>query len=460
MSFIGREQELAVLDRAYDSAESAFIPVYGRRRVGKSELILRFIKNKPALYFLGKQAPAELQRREFLEIAAREMNEPLLATFPAQTWREVLMAITERRPRDKKFVFVFDEFQWTAEASPELPSVLQEMWDLHWRTSGEVMLILCGSYLGFMEREVLGSKSPLFGRRTAQILLRPFDYRTATAFHPGYSLVDQAKAYFICGGVPLYLRFFSQSASIESNIIDQIIDPYSAMYREPDFLLREELRDVERYYAILLAIATGHATHQAIASTSGIAARNLNYYLKHIIELGYVAKRYPLTGATPNPRRVRYVIEEPLLRFWFRFVFPIESTVAKLGAELAYKELIAPVLEAYFGLCFERLCREALPTVYAREGVRTAYEMGEYWDKHTQIDVVGWRRDGWTDLGECKWGTVRAKTQIEAELEQKVARYPNPRNATIGRRVFCRRKPPSCSENDPVRWYDLADLYS
>ena len=461
MKFIGRTEELSLLNRSYAAKEAAFIPIYGRRRVGKSELILKFIKKKPALYFLGKQALPELQIREFLENAARVVEEPLLATYPAQDWREVLTALTERWSERRKLILVFDEFQWTVAASPELPSLLQECWDRYWRPSANVMLILCGSYVGFMEREVLGQKSPLFGRRNGQILLRPFDYHSAAEFHPNYSHVDCAKTYFLCGGVPLYLQFFDEKSSVDTNIIEKIVDPFSAMHREPEFLLREELRDVDRYYAVLLAVAAGHTSHQSIATASGVAVRSLHYYLQNLMELGYIARRYPLTGERPSPRHVRYVIDDPLLRFWFRFVYPHQSLIANIGAVRVFKELIEPELDAYYGFSFERLCREALPRLYAQERVRAAYEIGEYWDKSVQIDLVGWRHDGWTDLGECKWGRVRSPKKIEQELAQKVIAYPNRRNATIGQRIFTHTLPSSvATRQDSIRWHSLKELYA
>lgn len=457
-SFIGRRRELEVLAKAWEGERSAFIPIYGRRRVGKSELILHFLKDKPALYYVGKKAPASLQMKEFLRIAADALDQPLLATFPPENWGDVLDAVMEHRG-GRKLVLAFDELQWMVEVSPELPSLLQERWDRYWQHSADVFLILCGSYVGFMEREVLGRRSPLFGRRTAQILLRPFDYREAALFHPAYSLVDRARTYFVCGGIPFYLQAFSERESFEMNLAAQILDEHALLYGEPDFLLREELREVESYYAVLLAVAGGHGTARDVARASGIPAGSLNYYLKQLVELGYLARRYPLTGRKHSTRDVRYDLGDPLLRFWFRFVFPEQSQIRRLGGERALGELVKPELDAYFGLCFERLCREALPSLYDREGVRASFEIGEYWSKSAQIDVVGLRADGWTDLGECKWGRIRSAPKVEQALNDKIQHYPNPRNATLGRRVFARNPRPRQAESSSVRWHSLEDLY-
>lgn len=457
--FVGRGKELALLEKAWQAEGGAFIPVYGRRRVGKSELLVKFLTGKPAIYVTGKVAPAELQLREFLRAAATALREPLLAEHPVADWPAAFRLVEERWKGPQKLVVALDEFQWMAAASPELPSVLQECWDRRWR-KGRILLILCGSYLGFMEREVLGKKSPLFGRRTAQILLRPFGYREAAEFHPHWSRPNQAEAYFICGGLPFYLRCFSPALSIEQNLATAVFDELGLLFREPEFLLREELREVSTYNAILLALATGSPTNTEISKAIGIGDRALHYYLSTLVELGYVQRRFPLTGASPTARQVRYSLEDPLLRFWFRFVYPNLSLIARLGSAQAVRELVLPELEAYFGHGFERLCREALSALYAREGVRAGFEVGEYWDKDTQIDVVGLRQDRWTDLGECKWGRVNSVAALRTELRERLPRFPNPRQATLGLRYFTRQKmrvTPDAAAHE--RWHCLDELY-
>ncbi len=458
--FIGREDELDVLRREYDRTASALVPIYGRRRVGKSELILRFLEGRRGIYFLGKVAAGDLQMREFLGEAARVVGEPLLAELSTGDWKKALLAVTQRWTGPKKLVLVLDEFQWMAEASPELPSVLQECWDRHWRNSDRIMVILCGSFIGFMEREVLGEKSPLFGRRTAQILLRPFGHRDAARFHPAWSEIDQACAYFVCGGMPLYHRCFDPRMSFERNLETALLDEYAPLFREPEFLLREELREVPRYNAVLQALSGGSRTYRDIAKATGLEERGLDYYVRQLMSLGYVGRRHPLTGEKTNRRAVRFVLEESLLRFWFRFVFPNLSFIRQMGPRRALQDRVKPFLPAYLGACFERLCRDALPRIYEREGVSAAFTIGEYWDKNVQIDVVGLRDDRWTDLGECKWGAIRSPAALAREIEDKVRAYPNQRGATIGRRAFVRRMPKSGPpKGSPVVWHDLEDLY-
>ena len=175
------------------------------------------------------------------------------------------------------------------------------------------------------------------------------------------------------------------------------------------------------------------------------------------LSLGYLRRRYPLASRRPAPRQVRFDIDDPLLRFWFRFVFPNVSVIRSAGPARALADRIAPSLEAWYGGCFERLCREALPLIYVQEEVAAGFEVGEYWSAATQIDVVGMRDDNWTDLGECKWGAVPSPAALETELERKLQQYPNSRGATLGRRYFTRRKPAARQGADG--WYSLDDLY-
>lgn len=459
--FVGRAKELRLLAGAGESDHSAFVPIYGRRRVGKSELILKFMAGRRGVYYVGNQSPRELQIREFLRQASNALDIPLLAELRIDDWSSALTTVVEQSITAKpgsKLILALDEFQWIAASDPRIVAALQECWDRNWKPSGAVVLLLCGSYIGFMEREVLGRTSPLFGRRTAQIHLQPFDYREAALFHPRWSPVDQAKAYFLVGGLPQYLLCLDDGRSIDANIRANLLDEFAPLFHEPTFLLREEVREVAPYHAVFFAIASGAHTARDVAVATGLPERNLHYYFEQLAGLGYVRRRHPLDGGPRNPKRVRLGIDDPLLRFYFRFVFPNTSALRSAGVTRTFGDVIKPSLDSWYGEGFERLCREALPLIYARERVDASFEVGEFWSRETQIDVVGLRGDNWTDLGECKWGPVRSPAGLEAELARKVGLYPNRRGATPNRRYFARTKPPSRA--DAEGWYSLEDLYA
>jgi len=456
--FIGRARELAALEEQYRDPESNFIPIYGRRRVGKSELILHFKRNRPCIYFVGKQAPAALQIREFLRTAARAVDEPLLAMANVTDWKSSLSEVVRRWRGPGKLILVLDEFQWLAEEDRSLPSVMQELWDREWQHSGKLMLILAGSYVGFMEREVLGSQKPLGGRRTAQILLEPFQFWEAGQFHPNLSREDQARVYFLTGGIPLYLLAFKQNKSIEQNICSTFLDEFSPLSHEPEFLLREELQGLERFQAVLDTLASGRKPLNEIAKAVGVDSRSITYQLKTLTGLGYVERVLPLTSREAPARHVRYGLRDAFLRFWYRFIFPNQSLI-RANPAAAFKDIIAGELESYFGQCFERLCREALARIYEKERVAAAYKVGEYWDKRVQIDVVGVRQDNWIDLGECRWGSVTSVPELVAEMENRVKLYPNSTNASVGRLIFTRR-PVKARGERLARFFSLEDLYA
>lgn len=455
--FVGRSEELAALERHYKAARSGLIPVYGRRRVGKTELLLHFASKRPTVYFTASDKLRTPQIVDFVRAAAEWLEAPHLAEAAPATWDAALKLVLGSAPAGKKLVLVLDEFQWLCASSPELPSVLQRLWDLEWQRTNRVLLILCGSFVGFMEREVLGARSPLHGRRTAAIKLEPFGFREAAAFHPRWSREEQARAYFVCGGVPAYLRRFDPARSVAQNIAQEFFAVDAFFQREPDFLLREELAEVKQAASVLEATARGRHSQGDIARTIGLSTAALAPHLKNLVALGYLERVFPLMPGRPPRTSVLYRVADPLLRFWFRFVEPHWSTLRRFTPERAFEQIVAPQWDAYCGESFERLCREALPLLYAAEGVTGKFEVGEYWARGMQVDVVGLRGDGWIDLGECKWEWRPAPAAIARELEARAAAYPAGRR-TVQRRAFLRMKTKAPPEGVVV--HDLASLYA
>lgn len=453
--FIGRKKELKALESFHSREQSSLVPIYGRRRIGKSEMILQFLQGKRGIYFLGKKASPKLQIKEFLKEAAISLESPLLETQNVSNWKDALNLVVDNSGPDK-IVLALDEFQWIAQEEPSVLSFLQELWDLNWSRNNKLTLILCGSYIGFMERDVLGSQSPLFGRRTGQMLIEPFNHFDASEFHPNYGLQDTAKTYFICGGVPLYLNLFNQNESIEANIKEQFLNEYAPLYAEPNYLLREELREVEKFENILFSLASKTSRQRDIASSTGIDSRALDYYLRSLQGLGYVSREIALSPSSSKSHPV-YRLKDPLLRFWFRFVYPNESFLRQYGPDKTFQERIAPELSSYFGLCFEKLCREALPHLLNRDGIQVSCKLGSYWDKNIQLDVVGLRDDGVIEVGECKWqNSPPATSSVNSSIIEKLKHFPNPNHQTIRNHYFSRSKRKA---HDNIIIHDLKDIY-
>lgn len=454
--FVGREAESAALERRYAARVAALIPVYGRRRVGKTELLLRFVAGKPAVYFTASDKLRTLQIGDFMRAAAEWLESAALAEAAPGNWEAALRLVVGAAPREGKLVLVVDEFQWACQSSPELPSVLQRLWDREWQHNGRLMIILCGSFVGFMEREILGSRSPLYGRRTADLKLEPFGFREAAQFHPRWSLEEQARAYFVCGGIPAYLRRFEQDLSVAQNIAREFFEIDAYFQREPDFLLREELAEVRQAASVLEAVALGRRGQGEIARAIGLSTSALAPHLRNLTQLGYLERIVPLSPQRVPRTAVVYRIADPLLRFWFRFLEPNWSALRRHTAEQAFQQIVAPQWEAYCGEGFERLCREALPALYAEERVSGRFEVGEYWDRSVQIDVVGLRSDAWVDLGECRWPSRSSLVEAARELAARAAHYPSD-GRTVRQLLFVRTKTKSAPPGVVV--HDLHTLH-
>ena len=286
--------------------------------MGKSELILKLMADQRGVYYLGQQYSAPLQVREFLAEAARALDMPLLAELRTADWQPALRTVMEQWTRanpGRKLVLALDEFQWIAASSPNLLSELQHCWDRWWRDGGNVLLVLCGSYLGFMEREVPGSKSPLFGRRTAQIHLQPFGYREAARFHPRWSLEDQVRAYFLVGGLPHYLLCLDDSHSIDANIRERLLTEFAPLSHEPVFLLREELRESLRIMRRCMQWLPGAAPRHQSRPPPGCRSAVCTTTCSNRPASATCAAAIHWASRRPNPRRVRFEIDDPLLRF-------------------------------------------------------------------------------------------------------------------------------------------------
>lgn len=455
--FIGRRAELNALERRYRASHAALVPVYGRRRVGKTELLLRFSAGKPTVYFIASDRLPTPQLSDFMRAAASWLGLAHLAEAAPDSWEAALRLVVDAAPSERKLLLVLDEFQWLCRSSPELPSVIQRLWDLEWQRDNRLMLVLCGSVIGFMEREVLGARSPLYGRRTGDLRLEPFGYQEAGAFHPGWSIEEQARAYFVCGGIPAYLKRLEPGRSVTQSIAREFFEPDGFFQREPEFLLREELLEVKQAASILEAVALGRHAQGDIARSVGLSPSAVAPHLKNLVALGYLERVAPLSPERPPRTAVVYRIADPLLRFWFRFVEPSRSTLHRYAPERAFELLVASHWEAFCGEGFERLSREALSLIYIDEGVMGRFQVGEYWDRRVQIDVVGLRADGWADLGECRWAARASVLDAARELSIRAAQFPAGKR-TVRQMLFVRSKPRSAAPGLLV--HDLEGLYA
>lgn len=402
--FIGREREVAALDRLYESNKFEFAVIYGRRRVGKTALINHFIDNKEAIYFMGVESNEKQNLENFsksiIEYSSGIEAETSFLSFQAAL--EYVFKLAEK----KRFILAIDEYPYVARSSKSLASTLQLLIDKYKDTS-KLMLILCGSSMSYMEDEVLAYKSPLYGRRTAQMKIFPFSFDEACRYLKNYSDEDKALAYGIVGGTPQYLLQMDDRLSIEDNIKNTYLNPISFLYEEPTNLLKQEVREPAIYMAIITAIAVGASRMSDISNKVGEDSNICANYLKSLINLGIVKKETPYGEKTS--RKSIYSIEDNMFRFWYRFVPNNNSVIMRGAADIVYRR-IEPQLSEYMGAVFEEICKQYLWNLLLNGNSPVEFsELGSWWGndpiekKQTEIDIMGEQDKKTALFGECKW---------------------------------------------------------
>jgi uncharacterized protein len=341
--FIGRERELAVLEELASSGRPELFVLYGRRRVGKTELLQRFCKGRKAVYFLAAQV-RDKDNLEAFRLALKEaLDDPLLDSIEFRDWPAALAFAAERAP-DQRLVVILDEFPYLCEANKGLPSLLQRFWDSRGKRSN-LMLVLCGSQVSFMEREVLAERSPLFGRRTGQRRLEPLAPTEALAFFPKWSFDERLAAYAVLGGMPAYLQRCRDGSSLDENLLREVLRPEGYLFDEVQFLLRSEMNQPATYNSILHAIARGSQKVGDIAAAVGVDSTTANKYLHVLRELGLVERHVPMTDPDPlRSRRGTYRIADRFLSFHFRHVQPHLSLIEAGRGKAVLDRFIRPDL--------------------------------------------------------------------------------------------------------------------
>ena len=256
--FYCREDELRKLNKRYAGDKFECIVIYGRRRVGKTALINEFCKDKPTIFFSALNTTGK-ENLEALSKSIMSFERPDMESAPEFRSYDAALDELTALSKEKRIVFVIDEYPYLAKAKPAISAMLQHIIDHKW-TESKMYLILCGSSMSFMESQVLGKESPLYGRRTGQFKIEPLDYKETAVFHPNLSAEDNSLIYGITGGVPHYINKLDVRDSVDEALLDNFFDRSSYLYEEPGNLLKQELREPAIYNAIIKAIAEGILT--------------------------------------------------------------------------------------------------------------------------------------------------------------------------------------------------------
>ncbi len=420
--FIDRKIEMDMLGQHYRSSQAELFVLYGRRRVGKTELLRAFCLDKPHVFFIATLSSDTEQLATFSQQVYGFSHTQVPAGFTFPSWEAAFQALTDI-PMQPRPIIVLDEFTYLISGNKAIPSILQKVWDEKLKHT-QIMLVLCGSYIGMMETEVLGYQAPLYGRRTASTLLRPMDLPSAAQFFSDYSAQERFIAWVVVGGMPYYLRMFQDSPDVFSSIRHQVLDSQTGtLFNEPRLLLMEELREPRNYFSILRAIAQGRTRLNEITQSAGIGdASAVARYLDILQQMRLITRRVPATETQPEKsKKGIYQIDDHFLRFWFRYVHPNQGSLDLGFADAVLQQRIKPDLDHFIAAPFE----EAACTFtahLAREGKLGFFpdRIGGWWNREAEIDVLAVNLSQKTALiGECKWTIHPVGTSALEELAQK-----------------------------------------
>ncbi|MDK6664562.1 ATP-binding protein [Lactobacillus crispatus] len=431
--FVGRHQELEQLNQAYQENDFQFTVIYGRRRIGKTSLINEFLKDKKAIYYVALEENAEDNLKRFSDAISIFKNTDQGGKEKFANFEECFKEIT-RLAQKQRVILVIDEFPYLAKAYPTISSMLQSYIDHEFKETN-LFLILCGSSMSFMERQVLGYQSPLYGRRTLALKLEPFKLSEAHEMLPKLSKEDAFIINTVCGGVPQYLSYMSDSMSVADNIKKNFLSKSGRLFDEPNNLLQQELRDPTNYNSIINAIASGASKHSKIAQSAHLQTGPLTTYLNNLIDLGIVEKKLPVTEQKKSKsKNIVYRICDGMFRFWYTFVGKQTDLIERGLTDLAWVK-VQKGLSDFMGPEFEKYSQDFMWSQDMNEKIvpNPFIHLGNWWgtDKRThqqvELDIIGFsddERDGY--FGECKWKNEPISRSVLEKLitNSEIFKYP------------------------------------
>ncbi|MFQ6130350.1 MAG: ATP-binding protein [Candidatus Hadarchaeaceae archaeon] len=410
--FLDRERELVLLKDRYRSDRAEFVVIYGRRRVGKTELIDQFIARcKNGVRLLAREESKTFQLSRFAAKLGEFFQDEFLKKTPFADWDGFFEYLSKKA--DKRTIIAIDEFPYLIKEDRALPSILQDYWDSKLKKS-RIFLVLSGSSISMMESKVLGHRSPLYGRRTGQLLMKPFNF--TPILHYVGDLGNAIEFYSVFGGTPAYIMEIDPRKNIFTNIAEKILREDSFIYKDVEFVLRQELVEPRYYFSILLSIARGNHRVGLIVNDTGLSKSIVNKYLSVLRNLQLVDHIVPITESHKSKKGL-WFLSDNLFDFWFRFVNPYIDDIERGRSDLIINNYIKPHFNEYIGRHFESIVREFLEEMNAKSLLPSHFtKIGRWWHKDTEIDAVALNEQTKEILFvECKW---RDKVDIEKVLHE------------------------------------------
>lgn len=427
--FVGRRRELNLLQSLWESQQPELLILYGRRRVGKTRLLTRWLETSQprALYWVAEPTSTYDQLRFFSQTLYNFANpqSPAPEGFTYANWGQAFQQIA-RLSQQERLAVMIDEFTYLLAAESGIAGALQNTWD-HALSRSNLLLILSGSHIGLMERHLLSYQAPLYGRATSRLLLPPLPFAATREFFPNYHPDERVAVYAMLGGIPAYWERFDPQQSIDSNIRLQFLSTGSLLQDEPRLLLQDFISEAHNYVAILRAIAYGERTPKEIAGFTGLNAKHVPAYLSKLLETGFVERRIPVTDP-PTSRQGRHHITDPFLRFYHRFLSRRQAQLALGVQDQALKEIKRHLLDFIGAHTWEEVSREWVLRAGGKgELPFVPDQVGGAWNRKAQVDVVGINSMEKTIiLGECKWSPRPAGRSVLKELLEKTVKILPP----------------------------------
>ena len=462
--FYGRKTELSKLEKLYAGDKYQCAVIYGRRRVGKTTLIGKFCEGKRVLLFSALESTAEENLKEFSKTINNFLYPGSSVHADYRSFSDAFDKIAEEAEKSR-FVFVIDEYPYLAKADKAVSSRLQHLID-HKLSKTSIFIIICGSSMSFMENQVLGYQSPIYGRRTAQFRLEPLNYRLAACAYPDLPPEKQVQIYGIAGGIPHYLNNLDVDADgdIDSAIINRVLERSSYLFEEPSNLLKQELREPATYNAIITAIASGSTKLNEIATRTQLESGLCAKYLNALMSLGIVGKKTPVMRTVKN--KSIYHLNDNLFNFWYRFVPGNMSMIAANKNALVFETEVKPYISGYLGKIFEDICIQYI-TEFCGNMPFVPKETGGWWGGNPEtkaqeeIDILAVNGKK-AIFGECKWQNEPLDLAVLKNLMRKAeifGEFTEKYYYLFSKSGFTAGVTEAVEKDDFVRVITLADIY-
>jgi len=446
--FINREEDISLLEEEWKKKAGGLIILYGRRRIGKTRLLTEFIKNKRGIFYIAEDSSAQIQINGLKNKIAEFLNDSLLKSLEIKDWEQLFEYLIKNLPKER-FYIIIDEFSYLIKSEKRILSILQKFWDMKF-SSSPAFIVISGSLLGLMSETVLSYASPLYGRRTKDILLEEMSFKDARKFVT-MSFQEAIQLYMITGGVPEYLLKVAEYNNLESFLKKEFFSKRGYFYREPYYIISQEFKELKTYFSILNASAYGCTKPTEIANFIGMETRSIYPYLENLLRLGFIERQVSILG---SQKKGIYLIKDHIFDFWFNFVFRYREEIEKEIFSLKNEEV-----SRYYGKKFENFTRNKVFHYLLPDYRR----VGKWWHRDEEIDIVSINDEtGEIAFFEVKWSDLSVKDAerivVDLRRKAKLVNWNNNKRkehfGIIAKSIEDKKK----FKEDGIFIYDLKDL--